>query len=71
MIYKKGNFTFDKKGIPRRIPHGITYVPFANVPVEEWVRPAEKTRVDQSKWKMIDIGAKSSYHDNSQTSKKY
>lgn len=68
---KKDNFTFDKTGIPRRTPHGITYIPSTNVLVREWVRHVEKTGVDQRKWKMVDIDARSSYHDNYQTSKKY
>lgn len=68
---KKDNIIFDKRGIPHKEPQGRTYVPSVNVLVGEWVRSMEKTGIDQCKWKSIDISARYSYHDNSQTSKKY
>lgn len=70
-IDKKDHFTFRNRGIPHRTPQVRIYVPSANVHAKEWVRLAEKTSVDQCKWKTIHIGAWSSYDDNFQTSKKY
>lgn len=37
----------------------------------EWIRPTKKPNVDKQKWKVIEFGVGSSYHDNSQVSKNY
>lgn len=46
------------------------YVPSSNVPVGKWFKPARSTNNDQQKLRLVEVGANSSCHDNSEVSKK-
>lgn len=44
---KQGKFVFDKREIPHKMKQSMTYVPPANAPLSEWVRPTKKTDNNQ------------------------
>lgn len=78
--HRRPTFYFKKRGVPYkkhqwpsqdRKSQSKTYIPLANVPLGEWINPIEKPKTDHQKWKSIEVGATSSYHDNSQVLNKY
>src|ERR1044072_533713 len=50
---------------------GKSYVPPAVVPPNKWVTANPQAMPNQEKWKVIEVGEGSAYHDNSQMSKNY
>lgn len=51
--------------------HQKTYIQPSNASKGEYVRPSNQGWPNQQKWKVVNIGVGSSYHDNSHMTKKY
>ena len=72
-------FFFDKREVldrnqnfPRNSGNSKkSYVPPINTPKGEWVIPMNQKSPNQQKGKVVDMGIRSSYNDNSHVSKKY
>src|ERR1044072_780030 len=50
---------------------GKSYIPPAAAPPNKWVTTNPQAKPNQQKWKVIEVGQGSAFHDNSQVSKNY
>src|ERR1044072_1055127 len=50
---------------------GKSYIPPAAAPPNKWVTTNPQAKPHQQKWKVIEVGEGSAFHDNSQVSKNY
>lgn len=64
-------FFFNKRGVTQKTQKPETYVSPYNVPPREWVGPIRRPTADMGKWKLIEFGMGSLYHDNSQKKHSY
>src|ERR1044072_4035803 len=80
LVDRRPNFSFDKPQFgdhdkkyrrQRNYWGGKSYIPPAAVPPNKWITTNAQAKPNQKKWKVIEVGQGSAYHDNSQVSKNY